>query len=105
MPETRFLIRWPDGTPESCYSPSLVIEDYLVAGETYALADFLARSRAALAIASDRVKAKYGVPCSRAQAQLARIEAAAAAFAGLPDAHVAVDAFERDGEVFERPST
>ena len=42
MPETRFLIRWPDGTLESCYSPSLVIEDYLVAGETYALADFLA---------------------------------------------------------------
>ena len=68
MPETRFLIRWPDGTPESCYSPSLVIEDYLVAGETYALADFLALSRTALAVASGRVKAKYGVPCGRALA-------------------------------------
>jgi uncharacterized repeat protein (TIGR04042 family) len=105
MPETRFLIRWPDGTPESCYSPSLVIEDYLVAGRTYALGDFVARSRTALAIASDRVKAKYGVPCGRALAQLARIEAAAAGFASLPDARVTVDAFERDGEALERPST
>jgi uncharacterized repeat protein (TIGR04042 family) len=105
MPETRFLIRWPDGTPESCYSPSLVIEDYLVAGETYALADFLTLSRTALAIASDRVKAKYGAPCGRALAQLARIEAAAARFAGVPDACVTVDAFERDGEALERPST
>ncbi len=82
MPETRFLIRWPDGSPESCYSPSLVIEDYL-----------------------DRVKAKYGVPCGRALAQLARIEAAALRFASEPDACVAVDAFERDGEALERPST
>jgi uncharacterized repeat protein (TIGR04042 family) len=105
MPETRFLIRWPDGTPESCYSPSVVIEDYLVAGKIYALADFLALSRTALAIASDRVKAKYGVPCGRALAQLARIEAAAARFVSLPDACVTVDVFERDGEAFECPST
>ena len=105
MPETRFLIRWPDGTPESCYSPSLVIEDYLVAGKAYALADFLTLSRTALAIASDRVKAKYGVPCHRARAQLARIEATAARFAGVPDARVTVDVFEHDGEALERPST
>src|SRR5260370_20318734 len=77
MPETRFLIRWPDGSPESCYSPSLVIEDYLAAGQTYPLADFLALSRTALALASDRVKAKYGAPCRRARARLARSGAAA----------------------------
>ena len=59
-----------------------------------ALADFLSRSRTALAIASDRVKAKYGMSCSRAIAQLARIEAAAGAFGHLPDARVAVDAFD-----------
>ena len=105
MPETCFLIRWPDGIPESCYSPSLVIEDYLVAGKIYALADFLALSRTALATASDRVKAKYGVPCALALAQLARIEAAAARFASLRDACVTVDAFERDGQAFERPSS
>src|SRR5262249_24373398 len=116
IPETRFLIRWPDGTPESCYSPSLVIEDYLVAGETYALADLLALSRTALAIASDRVKAKCVVACGRALAQPPPCPpplagegregvAAAARFASVPDACVAVDAFERDGEALERPST
>jgi hypothetical protein len=40
------------------------------------------------------VKAKYGMSCSRAIAQLARIEAAAGAFGHLPDARVAVDAFD-----------
>ena len=32
MPEMRFRIRWPDGSTESCYSPSLVIKDYFAAG-------------------------------------------------------------------------
>ena len=99
MPEMRFRIRWPDGTPETCYSPSLVIKDYLVPGETYALADFLVLSRTALGIASDRVKAKYGTPCRRALAQLACIEAAAGGFTHLLDARVAVDAFEEHGGV------
>lgn len=94
MPEMRFRIRWPDGTPETCYSPSLVIKDYFAVGADYPLADFLARSRAALNIASDRVKAKYGMACSRAMAQLARIETAAGAFTSVPDARVAVDAFD-----------
>ena len=60
MPEMRFLIRWPDGTAETCYSPSLVIKDYFAPGETYPLADFVERSRTALNIASERVRAKYG---------------------------------------------
>jgi uncharacterized repeat protein (TIGR04042 family) len=94
MPEMHFRIRWPDGTPETCYSPSLVVKDYLAPGESYPLTDFLARSRTALRIASERVNAKYGHPCSRALAQLARIESAANVFANVPDACVAVDAFE-----------
>jgi uncharacterized repeat protein (TIGR04042 family) len=94
MPEMHFRIRWPDGRSETCYSPSLVIKDYFTVGTTYALADFLERSRTALNIASERVRAKYGWPCSRAIAQLARIESAAATFAGIPDAQIAVDAFE-----------
>jgi len=71
MPEMRFLVRWPDGISETCYSPSLVIKDYFREGETYTLADFVARSREALTIASDRVKAKYGYACSLALRQLA----------------------------------
>ncbi|WP_018388391.1 MSMEG_0570 family nitrogen starvation response protein [Ancylobacter sp. FA202] len=94
MPEMRFTIRWPDGTVEGCYSPSLVIKDYLVPGESYKLLEFLEKSREALTIASDRVEARYGFPCSRALGQLARIEAAGRTFAPLPDACVAVESFD-----------
>jgi uncharacterized repeat protein (TIGR04042 family) len=94
MPEMRFHIRWPDGQDEHCYSPSLVVKDYFVPGETYALADFLERSRTALTIASDRVKAKFGFACSRAAAQLARIEAECRRYADHADASVRVVSFE-----------
>jgi len=94
MPEMRFLICWPDGVREACYSPSLIIKDYFAAGETYPLADFLERSRTALGIASDRVQAKYGWPCSRALGQIARIEAAALQYAAAPNPRVTVEAFE-----------
>lgn len=94
MPEMRFHISWPDGQPESCYSPSLVIKDYFEPGESYELADFLGRSRVALTIASERVRARYGHPCSLALGQLSRIEAAGARYRALPDAHVRVEAFD-----------
>lgn len=94
MPEMRFRIRWPDGSTESCYSPSLVITDFFTPGESYPLADFVERSRRALGLANERVAAKYGWQCSRAMAQLARIESAAASFAALASARVTVDAFE-----------
>jgi uncharacterized repeat protein (TIGR04042 family) len=93
MPEMQFRVRWPDGKVESCYSPSLVIKDYFEPGQTYSLADFLSRSRTALHIASDRVQAKFGFPCSRALGQLARIEAACEGFAKMPDAEVRVETF------------
>ncbi len=88
MPEMRFVIVWPDGREESCYSPSLVIRDFFEEGQTYPIRDFLDRSRKALTIASDRVEAKLGYPCSLARGQLARIEAAGALF--LDDAHACV---------------
>ena len=94
MPEMRFHVRWPDESIEVCYSPSLVIKDYFSVGESYPLADFLARSRAALNIANERVRAKYGFACSQAVNQLARIESAAMAFGGDADARVTIDAFE-----------
>jgi uncharacterized repeat protein (TIGR04042 family) len=94
MPEMRFRIRWPDGVEESCYSPSLAVKDFLVPGKSYRLADFVERSRAALTLASDRVEARYGWRCSRAAAQLVRIETAAAAFAATADARVTVNVFE-----------
>ena len=88
MPEMRFVIAWPDGREETCYSPSLVVRDFLEEGRSYPLRDFLDRSRQALTIASDRVEARYGYPCSLARGQLARIEAAGARFLDIDDAHV-----------------
>lgn len=77
MPEVRFSIRWPDGSEESCYSPSTAIKRHLNAGQIYPLAEFLERARAGLNEASDRVAAKYGFACSSAMDQLAQIEASA----------------------------
>lgn len=78
MPEMRFHIRWPDGSREACYSPSLVIKEHFEPGGLYPVGDFVARSRTALTIASERVREKYGFACSSALAQLARIEQGAA---------------------------
>ena len=78
MPEVTFHICWPDGQEERCYSPSTVIGRYLAAGQSYAVPEFLTNARAGLNAASDRVAARYGHACSRAMAQLARIEATAA---------------------------
>ena len=93
MPEMRMSVRWPDGEQESYYSPSLVLKDYFQIGQSYALAEFRDRSRTALTIASERVRAKFGFPCSRAADQLARIEEKCLAFAAIPDAQVGVEAF------------
>ncbi|SEN56428.1 MSMEG_0570 family protein [Loktanella fryxellensis] len=80
MPEVTFRIRWPDGTEEACYSPSTVIHDHLTAGTGYRIDDFAARSLTALNLAADRVAAKYGFRCSSADAQAARLAAAAARY-------------------------
>jgi uncharacterized repeat protein (TIGR04042 family) len=93
MPEMRFEIEWPDGTRATCYSPSLVIKDYLEPGQRYKLDDFIARSRTALQIASDRVERKYGMPCGRALGQLREIERVGVHFADMPDANVTVLSF------------
>ncbi|MDB9513118.1 MSMEG_0570 family nitrogen starvation response protein [Kamptonema animale CS-326] len=74
MPEIRFQIEWPDGSQETCYSPSLVVKDYFTPNSDYSLNDFVERSRTALTIASDRVQAKYGRPCGLALGQLKTIE-------------------------------
>ncbi|MBF2051616.1 MAG: MSMEG_0570 family nitrogen starvation response protein [Elainella sp. C42_A2020_010] len=88
MPEIRFRIRWCDGTEDTCYSPSLVVKQYFTPNQTYSLDDFVDRSRTALQIASDRVKAKYGYPCGLALGQLEEIEAKAQQYRHLPDPQV-----------------
>jgi len=92
MPEMHFIARWPDDAVQAYYSPSLVVREYLEAGTTYALPEFVARSRTALRIASDRVREKYGYACSRAALTLAHIEEKAREFVDLPNASVVVEA-------------
>ncbi len=74
MPEMHFRVRWPNGATVSCYSPSYVIEDYLCVGQSYPVLDFVARTRTALEIASERVRQRYGFACSSALEQQAAIE-------------------------------
>lgn len=80
MPERYVLVRWPDGPEQRIYSPSTVVEDYFHAGQTLPVADFVRRSREALGVASDRVQAAYGFPCSNAARSIAAVEAHAARF-------------------------
>ena len=94
MPEINFTVQWPDGQQETCYSPSLVVKSYFEPGKSYALTDFVARSRESLTIASDRVQAKYGFPCSRALGQLNKIEAIAQRYAATPEGKVTVIRFD-----------
>ncbi len=93
MPEMRFRVRWPDQSTSLCYSPSQVIKDFFQPGESYELEDFLARSRAALQIASERVRQKYGYTCSSAMSQLAEIEAIAVNFSDIENPTVLIEAF------------
>jgi uncharacterized repeat protein (TIGR04042 family) len=93
MPEMWFVVRWPDGSSKTCYSPSLVIKEHFREGEHYPVHDFLDRSRTALRIASDRAEAKYGRPCSLALGQLKTIESTAARFLGDPNAGVSCERF------------
>jgi uncharacterized repeat protein (TIGR04042 family) len=93
MPVMHFRVRWPDDSETNCYSPSLVIKDYFEEGRRYPLEDFLRRSREALDIASERVRAKYGYFCSSAMDQQAQIESIAQRFGDQPDAAVEIVEF------------
>jgi uncharacterized repeat protein (TIGR04042 family) len=92
VPELRFVLRWPDGTRETCYSPSTVLRDHFEAGTLYSITEFLSRSRAALTAASDRVREVYGTSCSLALGQLARIESTAARYP--TETHVLFESFK-----------
>lgn len=94
MPVMHFHVRWPDASETRCYWPSLVVQDFLTPQTDYALPDFLARTREALGIASERVRAKFGFACSQALDQLAEIEHIARRFEARPDATVTVLRFD-----------
>ncbi|MGD0677249.1 MAG: MSMEG_0570 family nitrogen starvation response protein [Polyangiaceae bacterium] len=96
MPEMHFVIEWPSGDTERCYSPSYVIEQHLTVGGSYTVDDFLERASRSLWIASERVRARYGMACTAALDQLARLEAAAGSLLpGHRGGRVRVLAFEK----------
>ncbi len=74
MPEVHFTIQLPGGKTHECYSPSTVVREYFGEGEEMPAAEFLRRSREAMAAASERVRAKYGFGCASAALQLEAIE-------------------------------
>jgi uncharacterized repeat protein (TIGR04042 family) len=80
MPEMRFVVRWPDGREQSCYSPSLVMHDYLESGSDYPVEEFVKRTSEALTVASDRVLAKFGMRCTSAAQQMEEIHGVSAAY-------------------------
>ena len=94
MPEMRFVVRWPDQRKSTCYSPSLVVKDYLAVGQTYPLSDFMRRCREALKIASDRVYKKYGFHCTATASQLEQIEMIASSYSADESAGVTVVEFQ-----------
>jgi len=94
MPVMHFHVRWPDASETRCYSPSSVVQEFFAPGERYALEEFLQRTRRALGMASERVRARYGFACSQAMDQLAEIEYIAARFTGIADAEVTVVAVD-----------
>jgi uncharacterized repeat protein (TIGR04042 family) len=93
MPAMHYTVRWPDAREIDCYSPSLVIQEALSPGADYSVIDFMQRVRRATAIANERVQAKYGFVCSRANDQLAQLEQLQARFIDDPEARVHVLAF------------
>lgn len=93
MPVTYFRIRWPDQSETNCYSPSSVVKEFLTPDSSYEIADFLERTRTALNLASERVRAKYGYTCSSAMDQLAQLEESARRYADRPGASVKVIEF------------
>jgi uncharacterized repeat protein (TIGR04042 family) len=93
MPALHYTVRWPDGQEICCYSPSLVIQDLLAVSTDYTVPEFMQRVREATSIANERVHARYGFFCSRANDQLVRLEALQATFVDDPEAQVRVLAF------------
>ena len=89
MPAIHFVVRWPDGKEERCYSPSTILRDYLFPG-AYALDDFLTRAHDGLEAASGRVREKFGYACSSALDQWGAIERTASQYRSHPAAQVTV---------------
>ncbi len=85
MPALKFSVKWPDGSTDSCYSPSTVIKEHFEIGKPYSIQDFTHTAETALNSASARVAEKFGYHCSSAMDQLGQIKRKAATFSQTTD--------------------
>ncbi|WP_216902362.1 MSMEG_0570 family nitrogen starvation response protein [Synechococcus sp. CCY 9618] len=80
MPEVELNLDWPDGTITRLYSPSTVILEHLAPGQVVSVQELRARGSLALRLASERVRARYGFACTRADEEEQRLLTRAARF-------------------------
>lgn len=73
MPEVLLDLEWPDGRRTRFYSPSTVVLEHLPPGSEWSVSELRAAGLAALAEASERVRARYGFACSRTDEEAARL--------------------------------
>jgi uncharacterized repeat protein (TIGR04042 family) len=92
VPEVGFTVRWPDGTSSSFWSPSRVLRSYFGAGTRLSVRQFVELGVAALDLADERVRQKYGFRCGGVAATVEAIRARAGDFGpGEPVEVVHVD--------------
>ncbi|SBO42717.1 MSMEG_0570 family nitrogen starvation response protein [Cyanobium sp. NIES-981] len=80
MPEVQLTLQWPDGSRSRLYSPSTVILEHLPPGQQLTVAELEARGLAALAQASERVRARYGFACTRTDEEARKLQQSVAGF-------------------------
>jgi uncharacterized repeat protein (TIGR04042 family) len=73
VPEVELTLEWPDGATSRLYSPSTVILKHLAPGQTMSVAELRTRGSLALRLASERVRARYGFACTRADEEERRL--------------------------------
>jgi uncharacterized repeat protein (TIGR04042 family) len=67
MPAVHLTLAWPDGRTTTLYSPSTVILEVMQPGQQHTVAELAQRGSLALRRASERVRARYGFACTRAE--------------------------------------
>jgi uncharacterized repeat protein (TIGR04042 family) len=81
VPEVLLTLQWPDGRTSELYSPSTVILEHLPPGTTLSVGELEQRAVEALRQASERVRARYGFACTRADEEREKLRRHAADYA------------------------
>ena len=81
MPEVLLTLQWPDGRTSELYSPSSVILKHLPPGTTLSVGELEQRGMKALHEASERVRARYGFACTRADEEREKLRRQVADYA------------------------